>query len=143
VGGRPPFRPLSRLRPPAHGERRENRSHTNPQVTAFDAGLGCPGMTDDYPYVARQRVDALIDSLETLIRRDPEQEVQGFAVPVLAAALEDIKAARIEDPVVVSLVDLMSADFIGIGEPIRAADMLVVAKQLDAAIGPAPPPGVA
>ena len=38
------------------------------------------------------------------------------------------------DPVVVSLVDLMSADFIGAGETIRAADMLVVAKQLDAAI---------
>ena len=93
----------------------------------------------DYPYRAKRRVDALIDSLETLVRRDPEQEVQGLAVPVLEASLDDIKAAKPDDPVVMSLVDLMSADFIGAGEPIRAADMLVVAKQLDAAIGNRPP----
>jgi hypothetical protein len=91
-----------------------------------------------YPYDAKRRVAALIKSLETLTQRDPEQEVQGIAVPVLAAALEAIKQSRPHDPVVKALVDLMSADFIGAGEPIRAADMLVVAEQLDAAIGPAP-----
>jgi len=92
----------------------------------------------EYPYKAKERVEALIDSLETLVKRDPEQEVQGIAVPVLGAAIEDIKAAMPNDPVVVSLVDLMSADFIGAGETIRAAEMLVVAKQLDAAIGRRP-----
>jgi hypothetical protein len=92
----------------------------------------------DYPYDAKRRVEALIKSLETLTKRDPEQEVQGMAVPVLGAALEAIKAAKPDDPVVVSLVDLMSADFIGAGETIRAADMLVIAQQLDAAIGPYP-----
>lgn len=92
----------------------------------------------EYPYDAKRRVGALIDSLETLIKRDPEQEVQGLALPVLEAALGEIKAAKPDDKVVQSLVDLMSADFIGAGEPIRAADMLVVAKQLDAAIGPTP-----
>ena len=91
-----------------------------------------------YPYEAKRRVEALIASLETVIKRDPDQEVQGIAVPVLGAALEAIKAAKPADPVVVSLVDLMSADFIGAGEAIRAADMLVVAQQLDAAIGPYP-----
>jgi hypothetical protein len=92
----------------------------------------------DYPYDAKRRVEALIKSLETLIKRDPEQEVQGFAIPVLDAALEAIKQAIPDDPVVVALVELMSADFIGAGETIRAADMLVVAEQLDAAIGPYP-----
>jgi hypothetical protein len=96
----------------------------------------------DYPYEAKRRVEALIGSLEKLVKRDPEQEVQGIAVPVLGAALEAIKAAKPDDPVVASLVDLMSADFIGAGETIRAADMLVVAEQLDAAIGH-PPPGIA
>ncbi|MGH3762945.1 hypothetical protein [Actinophytocola sp.] len=93
----------------------------------------------DYPYDAKQRVEALIRSLQTLIKRDPEQEVQGLAVPVLSATLDAIKRATPDDPVVGSLVELMSADFIGAGEPIRAADMLVVAEQLDAAIGSRPP----
>lgn len=38
-----------------------------------------------------------------------------------------------------ALVDLVSADAIGMGDPIRAADMLVIARQLDAAIGSTPP----
>lgn len=92
----------------------------------------------EYPYQARQRVDALINSLLTLIKRDPEQEVQGIALPVLDAALTDVKRAMPHDPVVQALVDLFSADFIGAGEPVRAADMLVVAQQLDAAIGHPP-----
>jgi hypothetical protein len=92
----------------------------------------------DYPYDAKRRVEALIGSLKVLVARDPEQEVQGIALPVLDASLEAIKAAKPKDPVVLALVELMSADFIGAGEPVRAADMLVVAEQLDAAIGHRP-----
>jgi len=92
----------------------------------------------EFPYVAKRRVDALIGSLEKLIARDPEQEIQGIALPVLDAAVRSIKDALPEDPVVTSLVELFSADFIGSGEPVRAADMLVVAEQLDAAIVPPP-----
>jgi len=95
-------------------------------------------MSEEYPYQAKQRIEALIKSLENLIKRDPEQEVQGIALPVLDAALTDVKQAMPNDPVVRSLVDLFSADFIGAGEPVRAADMLVVAQQLDAAIGSYP-----
>lgn len=91
-----------------------------------------------YPYTAKRRVDALIKSLEALVTSDPEQQVQGFAVPVLAAALDDVKSAMPHDPVVQALVDLVSADAIGSGDPIRAADMLVIATQLKAAIGPSP-----
>jgi hypothetical protein len=40
--------------------------------------------------------------------------------------------------VVKALVDLVSADHIGSGESLRAADMLVIAEQLEAAIGPRP-----
>lgn len=93
---------------------------------------------ENYPYKAKQRIEALIASMELVIKRDPEQEVQGIALPVLDAALQDVKQAIPEDPVVNSLVELMSADFIGSGDTIRAADMLVVAKQLDAAIGNRP-----
>ncbi|MDZ5443792.1 hypothetical protein U2F26_13770 [Micromonospora sp. 4G57] len=92
----------------------------------------------NYPYVAKRRIDALIKSLTALVASDPEQQVQGFAVPVVAAALDDVKQAVPHDPVVRSLVDLMSADAIGSGEPIRAADMLVIAEQINAAIGRRP-----
>lgn len=88
-----------------------------------------------YPYDSKRRVTALIKSL---VQRDPEQEVQGIALPVLDAALGAIKQSKPDDPVVVALVDLMSADFIGSGDTVRAADMLVVAQQLSAAIGPRP-----
>lgn len=94
---------------------------------------------DDFPYDAKGRVLALIESLKQLIARDPEQEVQGIALPVVDAALTAIKASMPNDPVVRSLADLVSADFIAAGEPVRAADMLVVAMQLDAAIGAYPP----
>jgi len=94
---------------------------------------------NEYPYDAKRRVEALIKSLRMLTQRDAEQEVQGVALPVVAAALQDIKASMPDDPVVMTTVDLFSAEFIGMGEPIRAADMLVVAEQLDAAIGPYPP----
>jgi hypothetical protein len=91
-----------------------------------------------YPYTAKRRIEALISSLEKLVASDPEQQVQGFAVPVLSAALDDIKQAMPDDPVVQSLVGLVSADAIANGDPIRAADMLLIATQLDAAVGPAP-----
>lgn len=93
---------------------------------------------DDYPYKAKERIEALISSMETVIKRDPEQEVQGMALPVIDAALVDVKQAMPDDPVVQSLVDLVSADWIGSGDTIRAADMLHVAKQLDAAIDDRP-----
>lgn len=99
-------------------------------------------MEDDYPYRARRRVEALIKSLETLTNRDPEQEVQGIALPVLDAALSDIKRTMPDDAVVGAYVDLFSAEFIGAGEPVRAADMLVVAEQLKAAMDD-PPPSIA
>ncbi len=93
---------------------------------------------DDYPYEAKRRVTALIRSLEKLIAQDPEQEVDGIALPVVAAAINSIKAALPDDPVVASTVEIFSADFIGAGEPVRAASMLVVAEQLDAALGAYP-----
>jgi hypothetical protein len=44
-----------------------------------------------YPYRAKERVEALIEALETLIKRDPDQEVGGMAVPVLDAVVEATK----------------------------------------------------
>lgn len=95
-------------------------------------------VTRKYPYKAKERVQALIKSLETMIQRDPEQEVQGIALRVLDAALEDIKAALADDPVVAAVAGIISPETIEAGDPIRAVDALLVAQQLDAAIGSRP-----
>jgi hypothetical protein len=52
--------------------------------------------------------------------------------------IESVRSARPDDPVVVAVRGIISADQIALGEPIRAADALLVAKQLDAAIGDYP-----
>ena len=53
-------------------------------------------LMDDYLYDAKRRVRALIKSLGTLTEREPEQEVQGLAIAVVAAALEAIKRSKSE-----------------------------------------------
>ncbi|MDJ1131508.1 hypothetical protein [Streptomyces iconiensis] len=96
-------------------------------------------MSNDYPYSAKQKTEALVETLERLTERDPEQEVQGIALPVLDAVIESVRVALSDDEVVDAVRGIISADQIALAEPIRAADALLVAKQLDAAIGPRPP----
>jgi hypothetical protein len=91
-----------------------------------------------YPHEARGRIDALISSTTALIQRDPEQEVRGIALGVVDAAIAAVKAAKPDDPVIAATAGLFSADLIGSGEGVRAADLLVVAQQLAAALGPEP-----
>jgi hypothetical protein len=47
-------------------------------------------MGEDYPYEAKRQIVSLIQTLETLTKRDPEQEVQGIALPVLDAVIESV-----------------------------------------------------
>ena len=94
-------------------------------------------MSKDYPYEARRRVDALIKTLEPIVATDPEQEIRGIAVPVFEAAMEAIREAVPDDPVVREASGAYLHE-IKTGEPVRAVDALLVARQLDAAIGPYP-----
>lgn len=90
---------------------------------------------EDYPYTAKRRIVALIKTLEAATQQDPEQEVRGIALPVLDDVIVDVKAVLSEDPVVKRVEDVISPQAIGRGEPVRAIDALLVARQLDAAIG--------
>ena len=92
----------------------------------------------EYPYLAKRRTEGLIATLREAVRRDPEQEVQGMAVLVLDAVIKDIKAIRGDDPVVASVIDMITPEYIGLGDPLRVVDALLVAQQLDAAIGEPP-----
>ncbi len=84
---------------------------------------------------AHDRVAQLADDLRALQARDPEQEVQGLALPVLDAAFE---AARLhlddDDPLRQVAVNVLSPEMVAAGEPLRAADALVVAGQLKQAL---------
>lgn len=93
---------------------------------------------EEFPYDAKRRTEALIESMRALIARDPEQEIRGIALNVADAAIRAVKEAKPDDPVVSATAELFSADMIASGEGVRAADLLVVAQQLDAAIGPWP-----
>ncbi|RDI21707.1 hypothetical protein [Lentzea flaviverrucosa] len=91
-----------------------------------------------YPYEEKRKISALVRSLSALVEKDPEQEVTGFALPVFDAVVEAVRAALPNDPVVEAVRGVISPEQIELGEPIRAADALLVAEQLDAAIGPYP-----
>ena len=69
--------------------------------------------------------------MQLLIRRDPEQGVQGEGLAVAAAAVSAVKTA-LPDDVVVDATPALGR------EAVHAADLLVIAEQLGAAIGEPP-----
>ncbi len=93
---------------------------------------------DAFPYTAKRRIEALIETLRRLTDRDPEQEVRDIALPVLDAAIESVRDVLEGDPVMEAVRSVISVEQIESGEPIRAADALLVAEQINAAIGPYP-----
>ncbi len=83
----------------------------------------------------RRQLDGLITTLDAIAKRDPEQEVQGIAIPVLDAVLSNAKTLiGADDPVVLRASDIISPETIGRGEPIRAVDALLVAQTLRATL---------
>ncbi len=92
----------------------------------------------NFPYKAKERVVSLITTLEPIVNRDPEQEIQGIAVPVFESLLDELKDTLEDDPVVGSVVTVYENEFFGNGEPVRAVDALLVARHIDAAIGAYP-----
>lgn len=85
---------------------------------------------------ARQRAWALFRTLESTANRDPEQEVQGIALPVLDACIAAFRDAG-DDPIAAAVADVISPDAVAEGrEPIRAVDAALVVQQLAMALGP-------
>jgi hypothetical protein len=95
----------------------------------------------DYPYRAKDRLQALISSLKTLLARDPDQEVDNIAIPDIEATFALVKAARPD----IDTPQLFTADYIGSGDTFRAAALLIIAERIGAELGPYPRriPGVA
>jgi hypothetical protein len=95
-------------------------------------------MSHPYPRAEKAKITALIETLTMLVERDPEQEVQGIALPVLDAVLEATRRVCPDDTVVQAARSVISPEQIESGEPVRAADALLVAMQIDVAIGSEP-----
>lgn len=93
---------------------------------------------DTFPYAAKRRISTLVEKLEEITSRDPEQEVQGIALPVIDAVIVEIKGLFPNDPVVAAVDDLISPRSVEYGEPVRAVDALLVVSQLEAALGDPP-----
>jgi hypothetical protein len=75
-------------------------------------------------------------SLRVMIDRDPEQEIRGGAIRVLDAAVASAREVLGSDPVVSVISDVISPEAFEAGEPLRAADVLLV---IDALLGALPP----
>lgn len=86
---------------------------------------------------AHRRVAGLRKTLEAMVRRDPEQEVQGMALPVVDACFEAARQHLWEDdPLRRVATEVITPEMIAdaSNEPLRALDALLVAQQLEAAL---------
>ncbi len=86
---------------------------------------------ESYPHGPKAKISTLVRSLQQIVNRDPEQEVQGIALPVLDAVLESVRDVLPNDQVVRAMRGVISVEQIESGEPVRAIDALLVAQQLD------------
>jgi hypothetical protein len=77
--------------------------------------------------------------LKQMTKVAPEQDVRGMAIPVLDAVLEEAKGfLDANDPVVVRVESVLSAESFGAEEGVRAVDLLVVVTILLDRIGHPP-----
>jgi len=86
-------------------------------------------------YEAHAAVMALRVTLDAGAKRDPEQEVQGIALPVLDSVLAAGRGFLPDDhPVVATIYGVFTPETIAAGDPIRAYDALLVVRQLESAL---------
>lgn len=85
-------------------------------------------------YEAFERATALADDLARIVDRDPEQEVQGIAVPVLDALLAACREFVPNDPVVQAIDGLLVPEAAEDHAGLRAIDTLLVVRQLGLAL---------
>lgn len=83
---------------------------------------------------AHSQLSMLRNTLNQLIKRDPEQEVGGMAIPVLDAVLKEVRGVLPDHAVVSQIRDVISPENVEGGEPVRAADLIHVVNALYAAI---------
>lgn len=76
----------------------------------------------------------LIESLQKIVERDSDQEVQGSAVRVVDAVIAESRKLVPDHPVVKALPDLISPTAVEDAAPLRAADLLLILIPLHEAL---------
>lgn len=79
----------------------------------------------------------MVAALERAVDQDGEQELHTIAAATFDAVLSEAKAALPHDPVVPHIPDV-AVSMAESGGGLRAVDALLVARQIDAALGPKP-----
>jgi len=94
-------------------------------------------MDTAYPYALKRRAQSLVLALERAVDQDGEQELHSIAAATFDAVLSDAKVVLPNDPVIPHIPDV-AVSMAESGGGLRAVDALLVARQIDAAIGPEP-----
>lgn len=94
-------------------------------------------MDREYPYELKRRVRALVSTLELAVAKDGEQELHSIAAATFDAVLSEARIELVDDPVIPRIPDI-AVSMAEAGGGLRAVDALLVARQINAAIGPAP-----
>jgi hypothetical protein len=91
-----------------------------------------------FPYKAKQRVESLIKALEPMAKRNPEHQLRGPVLGVFVATVQTTREALPSDPVVAAITEAISPAAVEAGETVNVDEALLLAHQLDAAIGARP-----
>jgi hypothetical protein len=86
------------------------------------------------PRSAYDQMSRLHKDLETLVSKDPEQEVLGLAVGVIDVVLAMAAQATGNPSILETVQGVVTPEAIAEGEPLRAADLLVIVGQVLAAL---------
>lgn len=89
-----------------------------------------------YPRELKRQILGLEKTLVTLLN-DPEQEVTGNAITVMDTVIDLARDTFPDHPTVLQ-IQSPTEWTIWMGEPMRAADALLIVQQIDAIIGPFP-----
>lgn len=87
---------------------------------------------------ARVRIEQLYVDLQRLVDRDPEQEVWEDVIPVLDAVVQVVRDVLPEDPVLREVRSFYMSRA-SVDRELRAAEALLVAGSVRAAVPPPPP----
>lgn len=99
------------------------------------ASVGDPVVDNGLMAALLDQLRQLRRDLKELVARDPEQEVGGLALPLIDSVLREARERLpSESSLPAQIVDLISPEAIEAGEPIRAAEALVIVGQLLAAL---------
>lgn len=92
-------------------------------------------MDEDQHWRVAQTLHDVEQTLRELVDRDPDQEARGIAVPALDAVIDEAKAFVEDDRVLQRIASVVSPAALADGEPVRAADALVVVSILSSRVG--------